>query len=101
MPKTVDISCVLYSQIHLDGSQSYRLTDNVVWIGSYDIVIDKEFVVTIDEPTISKEELMKKAIDTLKEKQRIIIAKAHKEEQELQEQINKMLVLPILNGNKI
>ena len=78
---------------HADTDQVY-VTDKSI----YKKMPDATYIYISDSMSAGESTLV---IDTLKEKQRIIIAKAHKEEQELQEQINKMLVLPILNGNKI
>ena len=78
-----------------DGDRIYRVFPaNYAWfLQDGEICLDEEYPITMELPFISQEELVSKAIETLKAKQQKIMADAQKSHTDLQQQINQLLCI--------
>lgn len=79
----------------VNGERVYRVFPaNYAWIlDNTEICLDAEYPITMELPYISNEELVSKAIETLKAKQDKILADAQMEATDLQKQINQLLCI--------
>lgn len=101
MSSGTEIKAVLSSRYSPEnGEMTYMLAEYTYGLSDTEFVIDTNFSVFIETPKISKKELAKKAIETLREKQRVVLAEAHQRELELQAQIDNLLRLPFLSGDE-
>lgn len=63
------------------------------WMRDSDIKVDTVNIEYLPPQNMSREEMIQKAVITLRDKQKQIRAEAHKEVQKLEEKINEMLLL--------
>ena len=98
----IEINTVLFNRFDSETKEmQFHLALDTYWLGDEDIVIDTNYTVIIDEPKISKIELAKKAIETLKAKQLEVSATAYKRERELQLKIDSLLALPYIEDTEV
>ena len=98
----IEIDTVLFNRFNSETKEmQFHLALDTYWLGDEDIVIYNNYIVTIDEPKISKTELAKKAIETLKAKQLVVTATAYNREKELQKKIDSLLALPYIDNTEV
>ena len=100
MTEQIKIIAVLYNKFDTKTKElEFKLSNNSYWLSEDDIVLDENFAVFITPPNLNKQELMLKAIETLKSKQKVIRQDAYNREQALQNKIDSLLMITYIDSN--
>jgi hypothetical protein len=94
MKTNIEFTAVLYASFNVSEAKlDYHVAKSVYWIGDKDIVLDKNFTFSAPVEIPNKQELLRKAVSTLKDKQQEEWTNAAKRVAELQEDLDQLLQL--------